>query len=273
MRFKSQIKFGLIILIVLFLLLLANEFWRSSSLKYSFSPKVESPEKLKNSLKKGITWLLNTEENFSGGTTFIIKKLNEICKDESLEKLWKEKIDEDLNLYPFLYRAYGIQSQFNPEDCQNYLNWHGVSGTYGGYTNFVLCEIIYCDYFNPEEIINHINSIKEDDGFYSNHKLFSLLLMKEFDCYDSQVLDKLIRKKTEELIAVQERSKEFKENQRKLDIYSQRAAIIGYSGYEIKQSWIDNIISEQEKDGSWADNPHTTSLALWAIAQKNESCN
>jgi hypothetical protein len=219
-----------------------------------------------DSLEKGISWLLKTRGRFSGGATFIIKKLNQICKNDSLERLWKEKIDEDLKRYPFFYRVYGIHHEFDPKNCYNF-----TSMVYPTYINFVLCEVVYCDKLDPQKVMLDIISIEEDGGFNSTHKLFSLLLMKEIGCYNSSLLNDLIRKKVGELTVIEDSIQEF-EDKLKLDVYAERAALIGYAGYEIKDKWIENLVSTQEDNGSWLSNAHTTALSLWAIAQKNKNC-
>lgn len=272
-KLKFQPILILVILLVVFFLSFLVVKIRQLSLWPSLTPKVDMLSKSKTALENGINWLLGTEEKFSGGATFIIKELNEICNDNSLEQLWKEKIEEDLKMYPFVYRALGIKYDFNPKDCPNYATSYTITDLSRLYTSFVLCEVIYCDSFDTKKIIEDINSIEDDNGYYSNHKLLSLLLMKEFNCHNA-VLDELIKEKSEELINIQDSSQEFKEpiDPIELDIYLERVALIGYAGYEIKDNWIENVIDTQKQDGSWTNNPHTTALALWALAQKSKTC-
>lgn len=249
-------------LFVLFLIIVIISFFI-----YFFNISIQTEEqKVVNTttqIERGIYWLLTTDAPFYGGSTYLIKKINEVCNLPALDDLWNEKIKEDLRERLFFYEIYKIPYNYSPEDCANALN--NISG-FGYFSDFVLCESIYCDHFDSEKIINDIDSIEEDDGFNSTHKLFSLLIVKDKKCYGESILNERIDKLAKELI-IAEDSSEFD------FIYAERAAFIGLAGYEIKQEWIDNILSVQRADGSWENDTHTTSLALLAIIQKNKRCN
>jgi len=228
--------------------------------------KIEIEEK--SLLKKGIDFLLVTDEKFVGGATYLVKKLNEICNDERLEKLWKDKIDEDIGEQKFLLRLYDSAYQY--PDISNLENISHLNTR-------LVAKAAYCENFSFENVISDISKIERNGGYNSTHILLALAIMKEKDCYDKKLLNPLINELVKDLIITQ--NKEGKPenlpnlcNPSYLDIYAERAAVIGYAGYPIKGVWVENILRCQAENGSWFDSPHTTSLALWAITQKNKNC-
>ncbi|MBZ9578468.1 hypothetical protein KJA14_01310 [Patescibacteria group bacterium] len=230
--------------------------------------KITQPEK-ETPIQKGINFLLTTNEKFIGGTTFLIKKLNEICRDERLEDLWKRKIDEDIGDQEFLYRLYYPTHQY--QDISGLENIPDLNTR-------LIAKATYCEKFSYKDVLEDINQIERDDSYSSAHLLLALAIIKEKGCYDQIILNALIDELVEDLTIIQDKEGESENlpylcNPSYLDIYAERAAIIGYAGDSIKETWVENILRCQAENGSWFDSPHTTSLALWAIAQENKNCN
>lgn len=264
---KKQFRFY----IVLVLLLIVGGFLVWWKLNY---PKEEirveeigiTRPKEKSPIQRGIDFLFSTNERFVGGATWVIKKLNEICQDEGLENLWKRKLNEDIKDQKFLYRLYNpdYQTDFDLENIPD-LNTR------------IVAKAAYCEKFSYENISQEIKKFKKDNAYNSTHLLLALAIMKEKGCYDETLLTPLIEGLINDLITAQDKEGEPEKlpylcNPYYLDIYAERAAVIGYAGYPIKEAWVENILRCQRENGSWFDSPHTTSLALWAVAQKNRDC-
>jgi len=261
-------KKGTFVVVGILGVLFLSRFWFLEKINFiqkSSVNKKTTPELAREmtSFRKGISFLLTTRKEFVGGSTFIIKKLNEICQNKELEVLWKKKIDEDLKDQKFLYRLYDPTFSYqNISELENIQNPN----------TRLIAKAAYCDKFSYRNILQEINSFERDNAYNSSHLLLALTIMKEKNCYEEKITS-LIDEVANELIQAQNKEEKlYICDPLSLDIYAERAAIIGYAGYSIENSWIEKILQCQEENGSWFDDPHTTALSLWAIAQKDKKC-
>jgi len=260
---------GIFWVILALIIILIIGFFTFSGLKRRIEISTQIPliEK-EGQVQKGINFLLKTDEKFGGGTTFLVKEINKFCRDERLEKLWKEKLDEDISDRKFLYRLYDPVYQYSDiPDLENITDLN----------TRLIAKAAYCEMFVYEDILKDINTIKKDNAYNSSHLLLALAIIKERGCYDLSIIDTLIKELVEDLIIIQNNEGKSENLSHlciplSLDIYAERAAIIGYAGYPIEEVWVKNIIRCQAENGSWFDNLHTTTLALLAITQRNKNC-
>ncbi|MEW6008608.1 MAG: hypothetical protein AB1629_03125 [Candidatus Omnitrophota bacterium] len=229
-------------------------------------PTKEKSTKEEEKIQKAIDFLLTTNVRFQGGTTLIIKKLNEVCNDKRLDKLWREKIEEDIPVdMKILYRVYNP----TPEPL-NIIELEKATEM-----DKILIKAHYCQNFSFKDILHDIGQIKRDGGVVSSHLLFYLAIMKKKGCYSNEPLAPLIQTLVNELVAIQNKMEDIsiisKDSEAML-AYAERALFIGFAGYPVKKVWIENILNCQSQDGSWFGDTHTTAVCLWAIVQKRGFC-
>ena len=228
----------------------------------------EWKQRKKNAIQRGINFLLTTDEKFIAGSSWMVKRLSERCKNEMLDKLWREKADEDLGRTTYFLPLYDPNA---PDIELSELN--GVMGT-----DRLLVKAIYCGNFSYKSILKEINLFERDGLSNSTHILLALLMMIERDCY-TDLLIPLVIELANELTIAQNKADEEKiedlcSSPSFIDIYAQRAAFIGAATFPIKEVWIEKIISCQKPDGGWFGT-HPTGLSLAAIIQSmedTESC-
>lgn len=220
-------------------------------------------------IKKGIDFLLNPDEKFVRGSPVYVKKMNEICKNADLENAWKKKFDDDIGDYKFLYKL----CDFNPTSEEISPDFESVLPL----SLRVIAKAIYCENFSYEDIIKDINQIERDGSFNSIYLLFSLGIMKENKCYSEELLEPLTEDLINRFVVLQWEAANDKKlsefcDSGEFDKYVARAAFISYAGYPIRGTWLENILACQMDNGSWLDNSHTTSLALWTLIQEKGAC-
>ncbi len=247
------------------LLILGILFWLVINYSEPFKRQSSS------AIEKGIVFLLTTEKKFDVGIILLIQKLNKICHDERLEELWKIKSAEENSNKKLFFELYN-------SSCRN----QNISELLKEISFFSLLERITikamcCKNIDYNEVLKDINEVERDVRYNSIHLLHALSLMKEKGCYGN-TLDPLMKELAKELIAAEDKDTKqedfsiFCNNIAFLDVYCERALFLGYAGFPVKQEWIENILKCQKENGSWADSPHTTVLALGAIIQYTNTC-
>ena len=233
--------------------------------------ETERPEiKIEEVLENGMQFILSQGNRFGVDSLLVTKEINKICKEEELEDFWSNILDEIIYGQEFFYKLF--DSEYKYDDISSLKE--SLVPDY--YTTWILLEAAYCDEFPYNSFLNDIQEIERDGGYNSSLILFSLKMVKERDCYDEKLIDPLISELVDELKEAQDEAirdlDNLCSNYLLLDIYAERAAFVGYAGYPVERAWIENLSYCQKENGSWFDNVHTSSLALWAIAQYNNGC-
>lgn len=149
--------------------------------------------------------------------------------------------------------------------------------TFGNKYDAELLGALYCEEEPDEEWqkILENQAFSELSGYDLTHLFLALLMAKENGCLAAEKIQPRMEASAAQ-IANEENLSKFG------DLFAERAALLLRAGYknEIKKEWIKKIIEKQNKSGSWnnsvlfgmPDDPHTTALATWALAQYSESC-
>ena len=143
---------------------------------------------------------------------------------------------------------------------------------------------MYCDLYPvkadfEKETFEGIKNGKEF-GYDLTHKFWSAFLFRDNGCsandYD---VGKIIDLGAKQIAAEQRKIKEGGFD----DLYAERTAMLLRFGFQnlVKDEWIENIVKNQKPSGAWAtpglywnetENPHTTILSVWALAQYSKTC-
>ena len=133
----------------------------------------------------------------------------------------------------------------------------------------ILLKGLYADIieFNQADL-NNLLSIKTGKGNYTDtHILLSLLLAKENNGFDKNIINSAIKNLALILVNAQNNDKIF------TDLYAERVVFLYWAGFGnlVKKEWIDFIKNSQNEDLGWSgyeeegSNPHSTALALLSI--------
>jgi hypothetical protein len=138
---------------------------------------------------------------------------------------------------------------------------------------------VYCDRLKMPEVVAKTMFSETSEGYVLTHQYLALQFMKRGGCLDP-VGEQALRRAAERIAAEEERSEEFS------DLFAERAAVLLYGDDRqlVEPFWIDAILASQEPSGAWSDeafasrvyataeNPHTTALAFWALAEYSRTC-
>lgn len=220
-----------------------------------------------SAINRGIQYLQNTKESFLGGASILTKEISDSCGNVQLKTRWKEKFEEDLG-YISLYQRYFFSSQkflTQPEiDQIENLEYPADK---------IMTTTFFCQNFSYENFLNKIQMFDHDGAYNSSHILFALLIAQEQQCFPEQDLTPLITTLVDELSQAQEeQGSPFVCTDDSLDIYAERAYLIGKADYQIEENWINNILSCQQPDGGFF-NPHTTALSILTLIDYADTCN
>lgn len=144
------------------------------------------------------------------------------------------------------------------------------------YSNFI--DYFSCQSLSPNQLVEiSTESEKEFEEYDDAHALLMLQLIKNDylggRCGNQPELQPLLEDKIGEKIQSLKENLSDKEN---FDSWVERIAVLEFAGESISQEEMDYILSRQLPSGGWkaADyysddesNPHTTALAIWALAE------
>lgn len=236
-------------------------------------------QKAENSARLGWLWLENYDKKLlDPGIPLIIKTINEkYCRSSEVDFFWKKKSGEFENHYYLSVFERFFNNGENYKISGKVIN---ILNTPQEYYNDALAQALYCDLYPVRQDFakNTFDNIKNETGYDLTHKFWSAILFKNNGCFvDSYDLDEIISKAAEKIIEEQENSKEFG------DLYVERTAFLISYGFKekVKDDWIKNITKNQSASGSWStpmsfnnhfENPHTTALAIWVLAEYSQKC-
>jgi hypothetical protein len=138
---------------------------------------------------------------------------------------------------------------------------------------------VYCDRMPRPEVVSEVVLSTTSQGYDLTHQFLALQYMKQNGCLSATEED-VITLAAEKIAAEQQRDPEFS------DLWAERLAVLLYGDYRrlVETSWVDTLIAKQEPSGAWSDprfprrfyktpeNPHTTVLAVWALAEYSRAC-
>ncbi len=220
--------------------------------------------------QEGANWLLNYEQNYKDpAILWILNIVNEkYCKSKKIDNFIESKFDKEfkfsLNLKEKWYeRLWNRNLTRIPDDS--------VFKPTGAIFDDILLPALYCDlHAVDEETSKKISDFSSSNGYYLTHQFIALLIMKQNNCLDGWHKD-LIPVMAEKI------SREINHNFSDLSV--ERVAFLEYGNFsnKIRTSSIENIIKNQLPSGGWPNikrdgSPHTTGLAIWALAEYTKTC-
>ena len=138
---------------------------------------------------------------------------------------------------------------------------------------------VYCDRMPRPEAVAPALLSTTSQGYALTHQDLALLYMQKNGCLSTSEQETL-EQAARAIAAEQSRDDEFS------DLWAERIAMLLYGDHRelVKRSWIERLIAEQAPSGAWSDphfarriypereNPHTTVLAVWALAEQSHAC-
>lgn len=138
---------------------------------------------------------------------------------------------------------------------------------------------VYCDRLPRPDVVSRVVLSTTSAGYEMTHQFLALQYMKQNGCLSPDE-EKTLAVTARAIAAEQQQDSVFS------DLWAERLAVLLYGDYRqlVETSWIETLIAEQEPSGAWSDprfprrfyktpeNPHTTALAVWALAEHSRAC-
>lgn len=134
---------------------------------------------------------------------------------------------------------------------------------------------LYCDRYEdygPDDVGDVLAMADGEGGYYDTHLLMGLLLLEANGCLGAAEARQHVEVVSERILRAQRADPEYG------DLFVERFAFLYWAGLgdQIEEAWTETILAHQNPDGGWGDaaggvsNPHTTSLAMLALAYRAE---
>ena len=138
---------------------------------------------------------------------------------------------------------------------------------------------VYCDRLPRPDVVARTVLSTTSAGYEATHQLLALEYMKQNGCLSPDE-EKTLGLTARAIAAEQQQDAVFS------DLWAERLAVLLYGDYRqlVETSWIETLIAQQDPSGAWSDprfprrfyktpeNPHTTVLAVWALAEHSRTC-
>ena len=138
---------------------------------------------------------------------------------------------------------------------------------------------VYCDRLPRPDVVSRSVLSTTSAGYEATHQLLALQYMKQNGCLSPDE-EKTLGLTARAIAAEQQQDSLFS------DLWAERLAVLLYGDYRqlVESSWIETLIAKQDPSGAWSDpkfprrfyktpeNPHTTVLAVWALAEHSRAC-
>ena len=241
------------------------------------------------SARRGMDWLLKYDGDLNDPG--ILWAINEINKDYCSSNPAKSRGDNGASeLEDFVFERFG-EFENHPVDAAYKKLITGFDGlTTGGsggekpsdetikmsgkkYDSELL-DALYCDGTEPKKLQRE----PENQGFFGydlTHKFLAIVIAKNNNCAGEREINRQLDATAAQIIN-EENNSTFD------DLFAERVALLEYAGYKesVEKKWIETIIKKQNSSGSWnnsalfgmPNDPHTTALATWALAQYAGAC-
>lgn len=243
-------------------------------IKNKLNTDISMPTKELAASKKGWIWLENYRDNFYDPTPFfIMEETNDkYCHSPKIENFIEKKWEGFENHYylSVFERLFGSDDYKISEKVIKILDAPHT------YYDDTLPQALYCDLhpIKKDFIEKSFDNIENETGYDLTHRFWLSILFKENGCsVNNYDLDKIIKDRAKKIAEEQEKSVGFN------DLYAERTAFLLHFGFEnlVKKEWINNIVKNQKKSGAWetpelGENPHTTALAVMALAEYEKKC-
>ena len=138
---------------------------------------------------------------------------------------------------------------------------------------------VYCDRVQmPDDVAKTVYATNLT-RYDLTHQYLALLYMKQNGCLSSS--DEKVLTRVARAIAEEQRGDSVFS-----DLWAERVAVLLYGDERrlVESSWLETLVAKQEPSGAWSDpkfpkrfygipeNPHTTVLAVWALAEHSRAC-
>ncbi|RMF55628.1 hypothetical protein D6745_01375, partial [Candidatus Woesearchaeota archaeon] len=218
---------------------------------------------LNASISAGLKSMLNYSD-IDAGSLWVLSKINEIQPSNEITSrinyYMYDESDEEAPIFKFI-RKQEITSSDVPDKL-----W-SIQYT-SDFLKVWMCRSEPID----EKFLAGLEqrTVEKFEEYKDLHVLLAYVWAKELGCYEPEVLDPLISKKVSEILSKST-------DGLSIDVVAERAAVVQYAGYRIPPSLVEYLLVTQNIDGGWSSdiesssNPHTTSLAIWALVQWREN--
>lgn len=231
--------------------------------------------------RRGATWLSALDIPLKDpGIPWIVSAINgEYCHEPRVAEYVAQRFTEFEGRRDPIYAALrGLALGARDE------TFEGFSGRWQEFVNkgdvvSAMAFGVYCDRMPRPDVVSRVVLSTTSAGYELTHQFLALQYMKQNGCLspsDEKVLSLAARAMADE----QQRDSEFS------DLWAERLALLLYGDYRrlVETSWIETLIAKQEPSGAWSDpkfprrfyntpeNPHTTVLAVWALAEHSRAC-
>ena len=138
---------------------------------------------------------------------------------------------------------------------------------------------VYCDRLPRPDVVARTVLSTTSAGYEATHQLLALEYMKQNGCLSPDEQETL-GLTARAIAAEQQQDSVFS------DLWAERVAVLLYGDHRelVENAWIETLIAKQDPSGAWSDpafprrfyktpeNPHTTVLAVWALAEHSRAC-
>lgn len=235
------------------------------------TPEKNASQETTFKIINGGEWLLQYRGNISDpGVLWILYTINNTyCHKDSVAQFINTVFQKEFAQDP-IQKGYGkligITKEYIPNETE-------LRNREAQYDNFLL-PALYCDQekisTSTQKKIFNINTT----GYDLTHRVLGLLFLKQNKCIDAPTLDSAI---SQAVLGLRVSLTEMFG-----DIYVEKIAFAEYAGYKnmFRDEEIQEILKTQSATGAWkdsfyfggVDNPHTTALSVWALAQYYNIC-
>lgn len=233
----------------------------------------DSPELA--SARRGGEWLIRYTQDYADpGIPWVIYALNaQLCKSSEIGVLATNRFTQEFAEKP-IERAYAPLVGLSSDAPETSLALSRGSNVFDD----IIMPTLYCkDIPMASSTERSILSVEDAKGYTLTHKFLAMLFMRERGCL-SQEGERALHLAAEK-ITTEESQASFD------DLYAERAAFLLYGGFTslVQDPWITTIITNQLPSGGWKavhrtdflgsnENPHTTALAVFALALRAQAC-
>ncbi|RME58663.1 hypothetical protein D6779_06085 [Candidatus Parcubacteria bacterium] len=210
------------------------------------------------------------------GILWALHVVNEkYCRDPQIDAALKRRFHKEFDSHP-LYYAY--ERLFDESAVHDF--HYGDLKNWEAYFDDIILPALYCDVRRPpEDVVKKIFSMEGKFGYWLTHHFLALLFLRDRGCLKERAneIERDIAAAAEK-IRLEERRASLVD-----DVYAERIAMLLYGGFRrlVDADWIAKLVGRQRASGRWeggipgigiGENPHTTALAVWALADYSRSC-
>ena len=231
--------------------------------------------------RRGATWLTAQDiELKDPGIPWIVSAIDgEYCHEPRVAAWVKQRFEEFAGRRQPIYTALrGLALGTRDDTFEEFAQrWREHVGK--GEVVSAMAFGVYCDRLPRPDVVSRTVLSTTSAGYEATHQLLALEYMKQNGCLSAEEQETLTL--TARAIAAEQH-----EDAVFSDLWAERLAVLLYGDYRalVETAWIERLIAEQDPSGAWSDpkfprrfyktpeNPHTTALAVWALAEHSRAC-